>query len=115
MATLSIDLYHLSLEPEMEDEKLVSVHATATNVSDSSRKVTATLNPAKAYDLLEFAYGGEQEITLLQFEQLESGQPLAFMATGEDCCKFSVEELIGFGFDANRLQAVHEALSRSVA
>lgn len=115
MATTSIDVYHLSLDPELEDEKLITVHATATNIADSSRKVSTSLSPAKTYDLLEFAYGGEQELVLLHFEQLESGQPLAFMATGEDCCKFTVQELIGFGFDPNRLQAVHEALSRPAA
>lgn len=111
----SIDVYYLALDPEMEDEKMVVVHATATNVADPSRKVSASISPAKAYDLLEFAFGGEQEAVLFQFEQLEAGQRLDVMSTGDDCCKFTVNELIAFGFDANRLQAVHEALSRSAA
>lgn len=111
----SIDVYHLALDPEMEDEKLVSVRAMATNVADPSRQVSASLSPARAYDLLEFAFGGEQEPVLFQFEQLEAGQRLAIMSTGEDCCKFTVNELIAFGFDANRLLAVHEALVRFAA
>lgn len=111
----SIDVYYLSLDPELEDDKLITVRATATNVADPSRHVAATLSPARAYDLLEFSYGGEQEVVLFQFEQLEAGQRVAAMSTGDDCCKFTMNELIAFGFDANRLEAVHEALTRSAA
>lgn len=111
----SIDVYYLSLDPELEDEKLTCVRATATNVADPSRHVSSSLSPARAYDLLEFAYGGEQEVVLYQFEQLESGQKVASMSAGDDCCKFTVNELIAFGFDANRLEAVHEALTRFAA
>jgi hypothetical protein len=115
MTIASIDLYHVSLDPSLENEKLVVVNATATNVVDASCKVTASLSPARAYDLLEFAYEGEQGLVLFQFEQLESGQPLAVMATGEDCCKFTMQELMAFGFDADRLHAIHEDLNRSAA
>jgi hypothetical protein len=113
--TASIDVYYVSLEPKLEYEKLAMVNATATNVADASYTVSATLSPAAAYDLLEFAYEGEQGLVLRQFEQLESGQSLAVMSTGEDCCKFSTSDLIVFGFEAKRLRTIRKTLRRSAA
>jgi hypothetical protein len=115
MMTVPIDVYYVSLDPKLENEKLAKVNATATNVADASHKVTAILSPAAAYDLLEFAYEGEQGLVLHQFEQLEAGQPLAVMSTGEDCCKFSTSDLMVFGFDAKRLRTIRKTLKRSAA
>jgi hypothetical protein len=115
MMTAPIDVYYVSLDPKLEYDKLAMVNATATNVADASYTLTAILSPAAAYDLLEFAYEGEQGLVLRQFEQLESGQSLAVMSTGEDRCKFSTSDLIVFGFDAKSLRTIRKTLRRSAA
>jgi hypothetical protein len=115
MMTAPIDVYYVSLDPKLEYERLAMVNATATNVADASCTVTATLSPAAAYDLLEFAYEAEQGLVLHQFEQLEAGQSLTVMSTDEDRCKFTTSDLIVFGFDAKRLRTIRKTLRRSAA
>lgn len=111
MPSVANDMYHLSLEPHIVDEKLEAVLATATNVADASRRISTRLSPARAYDLIEYAIPEEQETVLMLFEQLETGQSLSILSNGEECCTFTPEELLPYGFDPQRLREIRDELS----